>query len=232
VSYERARPDYPAGGVEWLRERLGLGPGRTVVDLAAGTGKLTRMLVPTGATVIAIEPVDEMRAQLERAVPDAQALAGVAERMPLPDDSADAVTAAQAFHWFASDESLDEIARVLRPSGALGLIWNTRDEADPLQKRISELIEPKRGDEQTHVGEGWRAVVDRHPRFGPVEERHFSHEQVLDTDDLVERVRSVSFVAVLPEPEQAEVLDRVRELAGEGPVRLPYVTKAYVAPLR
>jgi ubiquinone/menaquinone biosynthesis C-methylase UbiE len=228
-SYERARPDYPAAAVGWLAERLGLGPGATVVDLAAGTGKLTRMLVTTGATVVAVEPVDEMRAQLERAVPAARALAGFAERMPLPDEFADAVTIAQAFHWFARDDALDEIARVLRPGGGLGLIWNTRDQADDLQRQISELIEPTRGDEQTHVGEGWREIVEAHPRFGPLEEGEFTHEQVLDTDGLVERVRSVSFVAVLPAKEQEDLLARVRELAGPGPVRLPYVTKAYVA---
>ena len=231
VSYEQARPDYPGAAVGWLAEQLGLEPGATVVDLAAGTGKLTRMLVTTGATVVAVEPVDQMRAQLERAVPGARALAGFAERMPLPDGSADAVTVAQAFHWFSRDEALDEIARVLRQGGGLGLIWNTRDQADDLQRQISELIEPMRGDEQTHVGEGWREIVEAHPQFGPLEERRFTHEQVLDTDGLVERVRSVSFVAVLPPSEQEDLLARVRELAGPGPMRLPYVTKAYVTTL-
>jgi SAM-dependent methyltransferase len=230
-SYEQARPDYPVGAVSWLAERLGISSERTVVDLAAGTGKLTRLLVATGATVVAVEPVDAMRAQLERAVPEAQALAGYAERIPLADSSVDAVTVAQAFHWFASREALDEIGRVLRPGAGLGLIWNTRDETDELQRRITELIEPLRGDEQTHVGAGWRPVVESHPAFGAIEERHFPHEQVLDSDGLVERVRSVSFIAVQSHERQEEVLAQVRELAGGGPVRLPYLTKAFVTRL-
>ena len=230
-SYESARPDYPADGVAWLVERLGLGPGRTVVDLAAGTGKLTRMLVPTGANVLAVEPVAAMRAQLERTVPEVRALAGRAERIPLAEASADAFTVAQAFHWFASPEALGEIARVLRPGGGLGLIWNMRDEADGLQRRLSELVEPLRGSEQTHVGEGWRSVVDAYPRFGPVEEESFRHEQVLDADGVAERVRSISFVAVLPPERQEEVLARAREIAGPGEVVLPHETKAFVTRL-
>jgi ubiquinone/menaquinone biosynthesis C-methylase UbiE len=227
-SYERARPDYPADGVAWLSDRLRLEPGRTVVDLAAGTGKLTRMLLPTGATVIAVEPVDSMRAQLERAAPEVQALAGRAEHMPLPDASTDAITVAQAFHWFATSEALDEMARVLRPPGGLGLIWNVRDESYELQRRISELVEPLRGNEQTHVGEGWRSVVERHPRFGPLEEASFRHEQVLDAEGLAERVRSISFIAVLPAERQEEVLERAREAAGPGEVVLPHETRVFV----
>ena len=231
-SYEHARPDYPADGVAWLSERLGLGPGRTVVDLAAGTGKLTRMLVPSGAAVIAVEPVDSMRDQLERAVPGVRALSGWAEHVPLLDASADAVTVAQAFHWFASGEALDEITRVLRPGGGLGLIWNVRDESDDLQRRISELVEPLRGDEQTHVGEGWRSVVEGHPRFSPIEEATFSHDQVLDAYGLAERVRSISLVAVLPPERQEDVLERVRELAGRGEVSLPHATRVFVTRVR
>ena len=226
--YERGRPDYPADGVAWLAERLGLGPGRTVADLAAGTGKLTRMLVPTGARVIAVEPGDGMRAQLERAVPSVEAVSGYAERIPFEDGSVDAVTTAQAFHWFATDEALGEIARVLGPDGGLGLIWNTRDPDDDLQRRITALTEPLRTDEQTHVGEGWREVVEAHPRFGPIEEAHFRHEQVVTAEQLVERVLSISFVAVLPTDRQQEVAAQVRRLTGPGEVRLPYVTKAYV----
>jgi SAM-dependent methyltransferase len=227
--YERARPGYPDDGVAWLAERLELRPGRTVVDLAAGTGKLTRMLVPTGATVIAVEPVDEMRAQLERAVREVEALTAYAEQMPFGDSSVDAVTVAQAFHWFATEEALGEIARVLRPEGRLGLIWNARDPNDPLQRRLTELIERFRTDEQTHVGEGWREVLEAHPSFGPIEEREFGHEQVLTGARLAERVLSISFVAVLPQERRDEVASLVRELAGPGEARLPYVTKAYVS---
>ena len=99
-AYERGRPGYPRGAVQWLWTELGLEPGRTVLDVAAGTGKLTRELVPSGATVIAVEPVPAMRAVLERVVPDARALDGTAEALPIDDATVDAITVASAFHWF------------------------------------------------------------------------------------------------------------------------------------
>src|SRR5262249_30183997 len=123
-AYERARPGYPEEAVAWLAERLGIRSGRDVLDLAAGTGQLARALVPLGARVTAIEPIDEMREQLFGALPDVDAFDGTAEAIPLPDESVDAVTCAQAFHWFRPVEALREIHRVLRPGGGLGLIWN------------------------------------------------------------------------------------------------------------
>jgi ubiquinone/menaquinone biosynthesis C-methylase UbiE len=123
-AYERARPDYPAEAIAWLAERVGLGPGRTVVDLAAGTGKLTRPLADNGARVIAVEPVAEMRAALPASV---EALDGTAESIPLDDGSVDLVTVAQAFHWFDGDAALAEIARVLRPEGRLVIEIMHRD---------------------------------------------------------------------------------------------------------
>jgi ubiquinone/menaquinone biosynthesis C-methylase UbiE len=113
--YERARPEYPPEAVAWLAEKLGLAAGRTVLDLGAGTGKLTRALVPTGARVIAVEPGERMLAELRRAVPGVEALRGAAEAIPLRDDSVDAITVGQAFHWFRHDEAVPELHRVLRP---------------------------------------------------------------------------------------------------------------------
>ena len=227
-AYERARPSYPADAVDWLSEQLGLAPGSTVVDLAAGTGKLTRLLVPTGATVIAVEPVDAMRDQLEVNVPGAQAVSGYAEEIPLADGVADAVTVAQAFHWFATDEALSEIARVLRPAGRLGLIWNRRKEDDPLQTAFTELVEPLRGTEATHKGDSWREVLEPSPLFGPLEQRQFENEQQLDADGLAERAGSISFIASASPERRAAVVEEVRALAGGGLVRFPYVTDVYV----
>ena len=125
-AYERGRPGYPTDAVDALTDALGVGPGATVVDLAAGTGKLTRLLVPSGATVIAIEPVDAMRRTLAAMLPRVPVVAGTAESMPLRDGSAGAVVAAQAFHWFDGEAALAEIHRVLAPGGRLGLVWNVR----------------------------------------------------------------------------------------------------------
>ena len=144
--YERARPGYPDEAVAWVAERLGIGPGRDVLDLAAGTGKLTRQLVPLGARIVAVEPIDAMRAELERAVPAVEALAGTAEAIPLADASVDAVTCAQAFHWFRPDEAAREIRRVLRPGGGLALLWNVRDLDDPKQVACDELLAPHRSE--------------------------------------------------------------------------------------
>ncbi|HEX8802631.1 MAG TPA: class I SAM-dependent methyltransferase, partial [Acidimicrobiales bacterium] len=128
--YERGRPSYPAEAVALVVGRGGIGPGRRVLDLAAGTGKMTRLLLPTGADVVAVEPVAGMRAALERlaaASPGLEVLDGTAENLPLPDGSVDAVTVAQAFHWFDPPVALAEMRRVLRPGGHLFLVWNVRD---------------------------------------------------------------------------------------------------------
>jgi len=225
--YERGRPDYPAPAIAWLAERLGLQPGRTVVDLAAGTGKLTRLLVPSGAEVIAVEPIAEMRALIR----GARAIEGTAERMPLTDASVDAVTVGQAFHWFRDEEALAEIHRVLRPSGGLGLIWNTRDMTDAVQAAVSEIIDPLSGDVPRRHKRDWREVVDASGLFTPTELATFPHEQLLDEDGLVDRFLSISFVAAAPPDVRADVEARLRALGRDhgAPVRLPYVTEVYVA---
>src|SRR4051794_16495074 len=123
-AYERARPGWPAAAIDALVDRLGLGAGSAVLDLAAGTGKLTRLLVPRFATVIAVEPLDGMRAVLERVVPGARALAGTAEAIPLGDASVDAVVASEAFHWFDPEPAVAEMARVLRPGGGVAALYN------------------------------------------------------------------------------------------------------------
>jgi SAM-dependent methyltransferase len=226
AAYERGRPGYPAAAVEFLAARLRLGPGRTVVDLAAGTGKLTRPLLATGAEVVAVEPVPEMRAALPA---DARAVDGTAEAIPLPAASADAFTVAQAFHWFDGDATLAEIHRVLRPGGVLALVWNRRREDDPLNQAVEELVAPYRGHTPALRTGAWRAPFERTELFGQLELNTFPNEQSLDSDGLVDRVASISFIASLDEKERTEVLRAVRALAGDGPVVIPHDTEVYLS---
>jgi SAM-dependent methyltransferase len=223
-AYERGRPGYPRAALDWLADRLQLAPGTTVVDLAAGTGKLTRELVRTGAAVVAVEPVAEMRSLLPA---EARTLEGTAEAIPLDGGSVDAVTVAQAFHWFDGERALAEIHRVLRPDGVLALVWNRRG-SDPLNAAIEELVAPHRGDVPTHHGGAWRAAFERTRLFGPPETRSFENTQALDADGLADRVGSISFAAALDAGPREELLGRVRALAGGGIVELAYTTNLEV----
>jgi ubiquinone/menaquinone biosynthesis C-methylase UbiE len=228
--YERARPSYPAETVAWLAERLDLRPGRTVLDLGAGTGKLTRSLVETGARVLALEPGDEMRAQLTAAVPEAEPVAAGAEAIPLADGSVHAATAAAAFHWFRLDETLPEIHRVLRPGGGLGLVWNRRDPDDALQRKVNELLQPLTPAGRRRRHRGWMEAIEASGLFGPLEEHTSAFADDLDGDALVERVRTISFVATAEGPERERLEAELRDLAEEagGVVRFAYRTRAFV----
>jgi SAM-dependent methyltransferase len=233
-AYEQGRPAYPAEAVICLQRELGLEPGRVVLDLAAGTGKLTARLVGTGATVIAVEPVDEMRAALERKLPGVDARSSTAEAVALPDASVDAVTVGQAFHWFRGAEALSEIHRVLRPGGRLGLVWNLRDETVPWVAGLTGIMEPHRGSAPRAASGAWREAFERTALFGPLEEATFRHVHRLTPEGVVARVASVSFVAALGEEERAAVLRSVREVLARDPdtrgraeVELPYRTDVY-----
>lgn len=231
--YERARPSYPSEAVDAVIAELGLQAGATVVDLGAGTGKWARLLVERDLDVIAVEPVDEMRAQLERAVPDAEALEGSAEAIPVADESADAVTAAQAFHWFHLDRALPEIHRVLRPGAGLGIVWNERDWSDPLQVALDELVAPHR--KPYPAGDlVWRDALGASGLFGDLKEDRFENVQLLTADAVVDRVGSVSWIGSLEPGERAGVLDAVRELVADRPEPIPfrYVTEVFTCKRR
>jgi ubiquinone/menaquinone biosynthesis C-methylase UbiE len=228
--YERGRPDYPAAAIDRIVSRLELRRGRTVLDLAAGTGKLTRLLVPSGANLIALEPIREMRSQLERQVPGIATIAGTAERIPLADGYVDGVTVGQAFHWFKRDDALREIHRVLRPGAGLALIWNARDERNPLQAALSEIIDPLEGDMPRRRQGNWKTMLEESGLFERSERSLFEHVQAVDEQGLVERVLSISLIAASPEAVRADVEARVRALAREAehPLRLPYMTELYI----
>ncbi len=220
--YERTRPDYPPA----VLDAVPLGEDAEVVDLGAGTGKLTRVLARRYRRVIAVEPLDGMRAILERVVGEAESLAGSAEQIPLPDASVDGVFAGQAFHWFANDQAIAEIARVLRPGGALALIWNEGDDAriDPRPEAyrtyLAELHAPSLA--AVRSGLPFKDLIARGP-FGAVAEAAFPHDHVLDRSGMLDNVRSMSWIASKPDAEQEVVIARLGELVPEGTYAIPNV---------
>ena len=200
-----------------------------MLDLAAGTGKFTRQLVPTGADLIAVEPVGGMRRKLVEACPDVKALDGTAERIPLVDGSTDAVFCAQAFHWFDTERALEEIHRVLRPGGGLALVWNVRDETVEWERRLSELMKRYESNAPRKRWGRWREAFEQTTLFTPLQERQFAHRQAGDVETMLARVASISFIAALPDQEQALFLDEVRALieAHDTPLVMHYRTEVY-----
>lgn len=221
-TYERARPSYPEAAIDWLLPEH----GRAVLDLGAGTGKLTRQLVARGLEVTAVEPSAGMLDELRQAVPEATAIAGSAESIPLAPDSVDAVLVAQAWHWVDVPAASLEVARVLRPGGRLGLIWNTRDERVDWVAELGEIISLG----VSHMDTS-NPLIGK--PFGQIEyfvaewSQPFTHEGLLDL------VASRSYMIVAPEQERDRVLRQVKDLldthpalAGRGEFELPYVTYA------
>ncbi len=232
--YDRGRPPFPPEAVATLIDVLKIEAGVRVLDLAAGTGKLTRMLAPTGAELVAVEPLGGMRARLEASLPGVRALEGTAEAIPLSDASIDAVTVAQAFHWFDASSALAEIHRVLAPAGRLGLLWNVKDEKEDWVAQLAEIIEPRRGTAPRYVSGAWRAAFEKTDLFTPLAAEHFSHLHEVDAEGVVDRLLSISFIAALTREEREQVGEQVRRLLAEHPetraretFRLPYRTDVY-----
>jgi SAM-dependent methyltransferase len=233
-TYARGRPDYPQELLGWLRRDIGLGPKTTAIDLGAGTGKFTRMLAQTGAKVIAVEPVDAMRAELAAAMPDVHAIAGTAQTMNVPDCSSDAILCAQAFHWFADDAAMVEIHRVLKPDGRLGLVWNVRDESAEWVAAITDIIKPYEGNSPRYQKGEWRRPFAG-GLFSPLEESRYPYIHVGPPQRVIlDRFLSVSFIAVLPDDEKLQVADRLSrlitshpQLKGRDSIAFPYQTYAY-----
>jgi SAM-dependent methyltransferase len=218
--YERTRPDYPSA----ILDALPLGADATVLDLGAGTGKLTRVLARRYREVTAVEPLANMRAMLERAVPGVAALAGSAERIPLDDASVDAVFVAQAFHWFDKQVALPEIARVLRPRGVLAIVWNGPDESrtDP---RPEAFLEPVRAlhdaaSQPWNDEPEWEVLLEQSGLFAEVHARTaIPHDHVLDRAGILENLHSVSWIASRPDRE--ELVARLGTHLPEGTYSVP-----------
>jgi SAM-dependent methyltransferase len=223
-AYERGRPTYPVDAVRWL---LGEHPS-SVVELGAGTGKLTRVLVELGHDVHATDPDPAMLQILEQQLPGVPTAQASAEDIPLPDASVDAVIAAQAFHWFDLDRALPEAARVLRPGGRICLLWNHRDERIPWVRRLGTLIGTQ--DQESDPSE---ALIFSE-LFGYVEQHQFSHWQLIDRRTIQDLVLSRSNVAVLDAEARAAKLAEVVAFydeygRGMDGMQLPYLTKCYRA---
>lgn len=237
-AYEAARPSYPAEAVAHIVGHGSIGPGRRVLDLAAGTGKLTRLLMPTGAEVVAVEPVAGMRDRLVASLPDVEVHDGTAEALPLADRWFDAVTVAQAFHWFDPPVALAEIRRVLRPGGHLFLVWNTRDRSHGWVRRFGDLLVEDDPDAErpydSYYDVDYAAVIAEAGGFTPVELWTHDWEQPCGPDLLVARAESASVVGALPPADKRRVLDGIRDLtrthpdlAGRDRFPFPYTTRVY-----
>jgi len=233
-AYERGRPEYSGEAIEALTREVGIGPGKRVLDLAAGTGKLTRQIVPSGASIVAVEPIAEMRAKLTAGSPEVDAIDGTAEAIPLPNHSVDAVIVGQAFHWFDGIRAASEIRRVLKPGGALGLIWQARDPRLPWIERLDEIIDRADDGHPRYRTMGWREAFDRTALFEPLRTADFGTVQRGSAETIVDRVASISYVAAASEARRQRILDEVRALLANDPetkdadvVELPYRAHIY-----
>jgi SAM-dependent methyltransferase len=220
LEYERARPGWP----EEALELVPVPAASTVLDLGAGTGKLTRVLNRRYARVIAVEPLHALREILAYTVPDAEALDGRAESIPLDDASVDAVFAGQAFHWFATDVAVAEIVRVLRPDGVLALLWNEALPPSPLPKLYRARLDELRESVSFVSPDEGRAVLARagfeEPRTASVE-----HEQVSTREDVLAFAASVSWIAHRPEEERRRILTELADMLPDGEYRFPMRTE-------
>lgn len=232
--YQRARPDYPPAALDALWEALRLGAGAPVLELGAGTGKLSRLLAARGARVIGVEPVAAMRARLRS--PGVLPVGAIAEALPLRAGAARAAVAATAFHWFDGPRALAELHRALAPGGRLALAWNVRDERVEWIARLSAIVNrAERGGAPRYRSGRWREAFGAAPGpFGPLHEARFEHVHALPPEGVVERVASVSFIAALAPRDRRPILDEVRALlathpdtAGREEVGLAYVTDLY-----
>lgn len=232
--YERARPGYPRHVVDEVRRQLGLKPGATVLELGAGTGKLTRQLCALGVDVVALEPVAAMRALLAATAPAARPLGATAEQVPCRDGCVEAVVAATAFHWFDAERALAEARRVLRPGGGLALLWNNPNRDHDWVDRVWSVVDRYRGEAPKNRDLRWRVPFERTSWFTALAHRRFDHAEELDADDVGARVRSISFIASLPPSQRSAALAEVGEVLGHHPavagrqrLRLPYRTDLY-----
>lgn len=225
-AYAEHRPDYPVAAIRWALEPLGTSERLEVLDLAAGTGKLTSVLVAEGHRVTAVEPNEQMLSELVRRVHGVRALPGHAEHIPVPDQTLDAVFVGTAFHWFDQDKAMPEIARVLRPGGVVAAMWN---ESDPNVEWLAEFERVSSSSIKTTHQDP--AGMMAHPLFGPAERRVFPNAQRRDSPEaLVATVNTHSRMLVVDDEERAAINEKMlaflrsRPETSNGPFDVPLLT--------
>ena len=209
---------------------MDLRPGRTALDLGAGTGKMARMLTPTGAHLIAIEPVAAMRAILGTRARGASVIGAVAEALPIAEGAVDAAIAAHAFHWFDGRRALSELTRVIYAGGSLALVWNVRDETTPWVHALTDLIEPYRGDTPSYRSMRWKEAFADSSSWGEPELSSFAYEHLTSRAGALDRVLSISFIAALPPSEREMVTRRLDAILPEWDMFVfPYRTDVWLS---
>ncbi len=224
-AYDRGRPSFPREAAQWLVGQ----DAATVLEVGAGTGKLTEQLVALGHDVHATEPAQAMLDILRRNLPDTRTTQASAEELPVPDRSVDVVVAAQSFHWFDLERALPEIARVLRPGGHLSLVWNLRNEKIPWVRKLGALI----GNQELLAQDIAEPLVHS-GLFGFVEDATFPFWQDINRETIQDLVLSRSSIASLDEETRAAKLAEVMAFyddygRGMDGMRLPYDTQCYRA---
>jgi SAM-dependent methyltransferase len=233
LHYDELRPEYAPEAVAWVAERCDLGVDSRVVDLAAGTGRLSGRFVELEVEVVAVEPAANMRAVLERRFPTVRAIVATAESMPFEDGSVDAVVVGNAFHHFDRDAAMAEIRRVLRPGGGLALFWAWPDEEEqvkiPGMRAIYDLVEPARDESVIAAAHRtWAELPETADGFGPFERREFPTSHVVPAARLVDLYATSSDIVSMPEATRDALLDRIRELSAALPETLPLPQRTVV----
>jgi len=227
--YDAARPSYPDDAIEYFSATLGLDRSMHVLDLGAGSGIFSRQIQPFVGKVTAVDPSASMRESFRSANADMEILDGSDVSIPINDASVDAVFVAQAFHWFDAPRALNEIHRVLIPRGALGLIWNERDESVAWVSALSRAMQWDTR-QPYEVGRDFSDEIYAGP-FTGVERVLFKHSQTLSREGLLQRVQTTSYISTMERDEHEQLMASVRKVTDQldEPIVLPYVTTAYTA---
>ena len=233
--YQHVRPSYPQAIVGWLKNELHLDADAQAIDLGAGTGKFLDYLLQATPHVIAVEPIAEMLEQLKIVHPEVQTQQASSDQIALNDQTIDAILCAQSFHWFANLETLQEMHRLLKPNGHLGLVWNQRDEQVDWVKALADFLKDYEADTPRFHSLQWQQVFQQQSLFRLEKTNVFSQQQVGRVEDVVSRrLLSTSFIAAMPKAEQLQLKRQfeaiVYRYTGKQPhdeISFPYVTYAY-----